>query len=62
MEQLKYFTKVIDGNLLDGITGLSGELIQMVRSGNYEDNEDKLSLAITKGKGHQYYLNLKQRT
>jgi len=62
MDQLKYFTKVIDSNLLGGISGLSGELIQLVRSGKYDDNEDKLSSAITKGKGHQYYLNLKQRT
>ncbi len=62
MEQLKYFVKVIDGNLLNGITGLSGELIQLVRSGEFDEDEDKLSYAITKGKGHQYYLNLKQRT
>jgi len=62
MEQLKYFAKVIDGNFLNGITGLSGELINLVRSGEFDDDEEKLSYTITKGKGHQYYLNLKQRT
>ena len=61
MEQLKFFTKTIDSNLLNAITGLSGKLITMTKSGKYK-TEKELSMAIAKEKGHQYYLNLKQRT
>ncbi len=62
MDQMKFYIKTIDGNLLNCVTGLNGKLISMLKSGKYDEDESLLSRDFAKEKGHQYYLNTKQRT
>ena len=62
MKQLKFYISNIDPNLLNSICGRSGELISLIRSGKYI-NEEALTAALYTGKwSYQNYLNLRNRT
>ena len=62
MNQIKFYVSNIDPNLLSSICGRSGELINLIRSGKYL-NDEALAAKLFDGKwSHQNYLNLKSRT
>ncbi len=61
MEELKFYVSAIDGNLLKTIGGKTGELINLLKTEDFA-NEEALAARLYKGeRAWQNYLNLKQR-
>ena len=61
MKQLKFYIENIDSNLLNTVGGRAGQLIQLIRSGSYL-NEEALAAQLFSGKWeHQNYLNVKNK-